>query len=300
MTAATIRSMTGFGSSTFEVHGRRYRVDIKTVNHRHLNVRFRAPGELAAGEARAKRLAKEALGRGAVEITISLEGATEQPIEIDVDEAGARALGARLGALAEDLGLAAPSIDLIVRLGDFVSVRRADSSSEELIAAMCVGLGGALVRVTEMREREGGALAADLLARLDRLDGLLDRVEAEAPVVQEAFAARLRSRLDDAAQRHGVDIDPGRIATELVLFADRSDVTEETVRARTHIAALRELLADGGRDDGRGKRLDFLAQELGREFNTVGSKCRDADMAGAVVDAKVELERIREQVQNIA
>ncbi len=300
MSRATVRSMTGFGSSTFEVDGRRYRIDIKTVNHRHLNMRFRVPGELASGEARAKKLAHDRLGRGAVEIGIALEGATEQPIEIEIDEAGARALGAKLNTLAVELNLAPPSIDLVVRLGDFVSIQRARSKPEALLEAMCAGLGEALDRVVEMREREGAALAADLLARLGRLDELLDRVEAEAPVVQKAFAARLRTRLDDAAKRHGVDIDPGRLATELVLFADRSDVTEETVRARTHIGAVRELLADGGRDDGRGKRLDFLAQELGREFNTIGSKCRDADMAGAVVDAKVELERIREQVQNIA
>ena len=168
--------------------------------------------------------------------------------------------------------------------------------------ALCEGFYGALDEALEatalMRSAEGGALGRDILARLDHLDELLTRFEAAAPKVQEAYEARLRQRLEDVVQRHGVELDEARLATELVLFADKSDVTEETVRARSHIAAFRALL--GPQEDPlRGKRLDFLAQELGREVNTIGSKCRDAGMAQDVVDTKVELERIREQVQNV-
>lgn len=293
-----LMSMTGFGAASFEADGQRYRVEVKTVNHRHLNMRFHMPPELSVAEAPAKALIGDRLGRGAADISVALEAQGERRVQVDIDRDGAAAVGKALRQLATDLHTPPPSLELLLRLGDFVKVRAARVDPEVLVAALLDGLDRALLRVVVMRRREGEALAADLMARLDVLDGLLDAVEAEAPLVQSSYERRLRARLDEAARKQGIELDPGRLATELVVFADKSDVTEETVRARTHIAGFRQIL-DGARE-AKGKRLDFLAQELGREFNTIGSKCRDAGMAGAVVDAKVELERIREQVQNIA
>ena len=293
-----VRSMTGFGSGHFDAEGRRYRVDVKTVNHRHLNTRFHLPNELSGVEADAKRLLRERLERGAVDVVVHLESAGERSIQVEVDRAGFTTLGRTLQELAVELSAPPPTLELMVRLGDFVRVTGAKANTEALSDAFLDGLAAAADAVDTMRLREGQALASDLLARLDKMDELLLRIEHEAPQVQAAYEARLRARLDEAARKHGVEVEPGRLATELILFADKSDVTEETVRARTHIHNVRLMLASTD-DEARGKRLDFMAQELNREFNTIGSKCRDAQMAGAVVDAKVELERIREQVQNI-
>jgi len=149
-----------------------------------------------------------------------------------------------------------------------------------------------------MRLREGAALARDLLERLLALERMLDQVEELAPKITLALLERLRQRVARLEAELGTDLDKARVMTELVVFSDKSDVTEEVVRARAHIAACRATL--GGADDNeRGRRLDFLTQELLRELNTLGSKCRDAGVATAVVDAKVELEKIREQSQNL-
>ncbi|MGM0576222.1 MAG: YicC/YloC family endoribonuclease [Myxococcota bacterium] len=294
-----LQSMTGFGSAAFEVEGYRYRVQVRTVNHRHLNARFSMPGEFAVAESAGRRLLEERLGRGAIQVTVDLEEAGERELDVRVDKVGANKLMAALEEMAVSIGAPTPGLDTVLKLGEFVVLRGAGIPEEPLKEAFLGGLDEALAGVVEMRLVEGAALAEDLSSRLDALDRLLERVEEAAPVVREGFERRLRDRVDEAARRQGVEPDEGRLVTELVMFAERVDVTEETVRARTHVGAFRRLL-DPQVEIRRGKRLDFLAQELNREFNTIGSKCRDAGMAEDVVDAKVELERIREQVQNIA
>lgn len=291
--------MTGWGGGRFEVAGYRYRVEVKSVNHRHLSCRVHAPGELAPFEPEAKTLVKDRLDRGAVDVYVELEASGERPLDVRIDRAGAEQVMMALTDLAHALGSLPPTLDLVLRVGNVVEVHSAPLDPDQVRDAYLAGLGEALDGVVAMRTAEGAALAKDMLGRLDVLDALLEKVEAKAPEVQAAYEVRLRQRLDEAGRKLGMELDPGRLAAELVLFADRSDVTEETVRARAHVASFRRLL--GGEGDGaEGKRLDFLAQELGREFNTIGSKCRDAGMAAAVVDGKVELERIREQVQNLA
>ena len=169
-----------------------------------------------------------------------------------------------------------------------------DAAEAAFLAALEIALG----RLVASQQAEGQTLAEDLANRVATLERLLSELEARAPEVVEGYEARLRARLQAARDKEGLTLDEGRVVTELTLFADKADVTEEVVRTATHLKAFRALLAPGAAI--RGKRLDFLSQELGREFNTIGSKCRDVGMASAVVDAKVELERIREQIQNIA
>ncbi len=200
--------------------------------------------------------------------------------------------------MAEEVGAPAPTLDIALKYGDFLDVRRKRSTPQALGDGLLEALSEALTALRVMREREAQELVADIMGRLQRLDGYLDQVETMAPQVYEAYGARLQRRLAEAAGRNGLEIDAGRLAVELVIWSDKSDVTEELVRARAHLKHVRELLEAG--QDESGKKLDFLAQELFREFNTVGSKCRDVGMAGQVVDSKVELEKIREQVQNIA
>lgn len=294
----SVTSMTGFGSAIFSVEGQGYRVEMKSVNHKTMNVRFRAPSEFNAVEAAGIKLVRETLRRGAVDVSINREAGAKAPIQVVVDRHGLAQMMRTLQDLASELAAPSPSIESALRQGDFVEVQAKRSEPEVLLEGLSTGLKAAMAVLTTMREKEGERLAEDLQARIATLEGLLETIEGEAPKVYEAYEERLRKRLADAQERLGIPLDEGRVATELVMFADRSDVTEEIVRARTHLARFREILGSGAAETG--KRLDFLAQELGREFNTIGSKCRDAGMADAVVSTKVELEKIREQVQNIA
>lgn len=298
----TVRSMTGFGSAAFEVAGARYRIDVRSVNHRHLNIRNHLPTGFSHTETAMKRVLRDLVVRGSVDVSIALEDQLGRPVEVLVDETGAQAVMQALGGLATTLGCAAPTLELVLRQGDFIRMRDAAVDPDELTSALVDGLTRAVERLNETRSVEGRELTTDLTARLGTLDILLERIEAAGPAVFAAFEARLRQRLDDAMSALGKTVDEGRIATEFVLFSDRCDVTEETVRARAHVAAFRAMLSGESSSDEVlvGKRCEFLTQELGREFNTIGSKCREAGMASDVVDAKVELERIREQVLNIA
>jgi uncharacterized protein (TIGR00255 family) len=298
--AHPIRSMTGYGAAAFKVDGTSYRLEMKSVNHRHLNARFHLSSIFHGAESAANKRLRDALGRGAVDLRVAYESDQEASgeVSIAVDAPVARALHGALSELATDLGIAPPTLDTLLRAGELVRVegRRMDRDVAE--AAMLDALDQGLAALVGSQETEGEALAKDLAGRIAVLDQVLDALEARAPEVIAGYEERLRGRLEAARDKEGLQLDEGRVVTELTLFADKCDVTEEVVRARTHLAAIRKLLGPG--EFVRGKRLDFLAQELGREFNTIGSKCRDVGMASAVVDAKVELERIREQVQNIA
>ena len=293
-----VMSMTGFGSGKAVLRRRAYRVEVKSVNHKSLSVRVSAPGEFARAELAAKELVRVRLGRGAVEVTVKLETAGGDPPEVRVDRAAAIELMRALQDLATHCGTGSPTLDILLRYGNIIEVADRTLEPEEAERLLLQGLGQALDEVNAMRAAEGEALAADLLARLDSLGAMLDLVEKAAPAVLAAQEERLRQRFKQAETKLGLELDPARLAAELVVFSDRSDVTEEVVRARTHLERFRSALVEGG--DEVGRRLDFLSQELLREYNTMGSKCRDVDIAAQVIEAKVELEKIREQAQNIA
>ena len=297
-----VRSMTGFGSAAFESEGARYRIDLKSVNHRNLNIRFHMPGDFSSAEGSIKRALRDRVIRGSIDVAILLEDQAQHPIEVSVDHEGAREMKGALDALAEGIGCPPASLELVLRQGDFVSLQRVALDQDALHEALLEGLNRAIEGLDASRLREGRELANDLDARLTRLERLLEEIEAASPAIYEAFEAKLRQRVEDALDAMNKSVDEGRVATELVLFSDRCDVTEETVRARAHVRAFRTLLAGETPEGERlmGKRCEFLTQELGREFNTIGSKCRDSAMSANVVTAKVELERIREQVHNIA
>ncbi len=294
----SIASMTGFGAATFEVEGQAYRVELKSVNHRNLNIRLRFPSEMQPFEAVATRLIGKALERGAVDAIVTHEaGAASEP-ELLLDREGLKVVMGGLQEVAQELSAPPPTLELALRLGEFATVRRRQADPKALEAGLVEGLESALERLVEARLAEGVRLAPDMRSRLEHLTQLLGQQESAAPLVAERYHERLRKRLDEARAASGLELDEARLVTELVVFSDRSDITEEVVRARTHLERFVELIDEGGWPVG--KRMDFLVQELLREFNTIGSKCRDAGMAEAVVEAKVELEKIREQVQNIA
>jgi uncharacterized protein (TIGR00255 family) len=293
----TVESMTGFGSTTFEVGGSSYRLELKSVNHKGVSLRMRTPNEFNFMEISLRKQISEAVLRGALDLSIQRESHAGSDLEVQIDEVAAEKTMTALKDLANRLELPAPTLDLGLKIGHFIHSGTTEVPQEDLSGALREAMDETLSRLMIMRRQEGEQLRTDLDLRLSNLEALLQTLEAVAPAVMERFEMRLKKRLDDMAQKHEIATDPARLNAELVIFSDRSDVTEETVRADAHLKNARKLL--NGDERAKGKRLDFLAQELFREFNTVGSKCRDVGMATAVVDAKVELEKFREQVQNI-
>lgn len=293
-----LMSMTGFGAGRFSLGGQHWRIELKSVNHKALSLRAHLPPELAHCESAATALVRQRLLRGSVELHVALES-DDAPVVVHVNRTALTALMRELQVLASQLRAPAPTLELALRQGNLITLQRPELDAAAAERAFLAGLTDALDALVAMRTREGQALATDLDDRLSALERMLAAAEVDSPKVALALLDRLRQRVQKLEAELGLSLDQQRVLTELVVFSDKSDVTEEIVRARTHIAAFRETLT--GRDEGeRGRRLDFLTQELLREINTLGSKCRDAGLASAVVDAKVELEKIREQAQNIA
>lgn len=296
-----LMSMTGFGSATFEVDGQHWRMELKSVNHKALSFRMSAPHEVSRYpelESLASTAVRQRLLRGSVDLSLHLES-DATPIEALLDKPALTSLMRELQQLAAELGAPAPTLELALRQGNLLSFRRKEHDHDTFVAAFTEALGRTLEAHIAMRETEGRSLVADLMGRLANLDAMLSTLETEGPKVTAGLMERLRTRVARLEGELGVELDQARILSELVVFSDRSDVTEEVVRARAHLEQFRQTLSTDEHTE-RGRRLDFLTQELLRELNTLGSKCRDAGVASAVVDAKVELEKVREQAQNIA
>ncbi len=294
-----IRSMTGFGSAAFEIDGVPFEVEIRTVNHRHLDVRARLPRSLAASETELKSRVQARLQRGKVDATVSVQGGASVPPSLEVD----RDAVARLVAVARELA-AEHGLPGEVRVADLLTVPgvtrliERDIDFEHAAASLSTAWDEALDAVEAMRVREGESLEREVRTRLDTVARLLGEVELRAGSVVEAVREKLRRRTEKLEVETGL-LDEARLHQEIVIAADRLDITEEVVRLGSHIEQFEETLS-GKREEGAvGRRLDFLIQEMGRETNTIGSKGNDADIAHLVVDLKTELERIREQVQNV-
>jgi uncharacterized protein (TIGR00255 family) len=271
-----IRSMTGFGAGRGSAGGEDVDVEIRSVNHKYAEVKARLPRELAALEQEIVRAVKERLARGGIDVSVRRStpgGAVVPRVDVSVAEAYARAfkeIQARLG-LPGALSLS----DVLSAEG----VVRLEERAVDLEAA-----GDALRR----------ALARDLSTRLGSVEAAVARVAELSPQVVEHYRARLEERIAELTR--GVPLDPARLVQEVALFADRTDVAEEITRLRSHVAQVRQLLASA---EPAGRKLDFLVQEMHREVNTIGSKSQSAELASIVVGLKAEIERMREQVQNV-
>jgi uncharacterized protein (TIGR00255 family) len=289
-----IRSMTGFGAGRGASGGEELDVEVRSVNHKFCEVKVRLPRELGALEVEIAKTVKDRLARGGVEVAVRRAGGAgglAPKVDVALAESYARAFAeiqARLGlpghvALADVL-----AAEGVVRLDE----RQMDSDAAR--EALRRALAAALDALVAMRAREGEALARDVRARLDTVEGLVARVAMLAPQTIEHHRVRLAERIAELTR--GVPLDPARLAQEVALFADRTDVAEEMTRLASHVAQARTLLAS---DEPAGRKLDFLVQEMHREANTIGSKSQSAEIAAAVVALKAEIERMREQVQNV-
>ncbi len=291
-----VRSMTGFGTAEVVTSAGRFRVEARAVNHRFAEVVVRLPRELSALEDRVRPLVQGRVLRGRVEVTIMRDERAGRTRTVRSDVDLARAYAQALRELADVLGVSGEfGLPLIASFPDVLKVEEAREDLEALWPALAPAVEEALDALVAMREAEGRRLAQDLLARLDRVDGILAQVERRALAVRAVYAQRLRQRI---AQLLGeVPVDDARLAMEVAVFAERSDVSEEVTRLRSHLAQFRHDVTAAAGPVGR--RLEFVLQEMHREATTIGAKANDLDIARAVIEIKGELESLREQVQNI-
>jgi uncharacterized protein (TIGR00255 family) len=288
--------MTGHGRATVDRAGRRATVEIRSVNHRFLDLKVRGASIAPAVEEQLGARVREQVERGSVTLSVHLERRGDASA-VRLDHDAARVAHASLASLATALGLPPPDLALVLAQPGVV-VAADDLTDDEAAAEAVLAAGAsALTALTTMRATEGEVLGRDLAARLDTLVDLLARIEAAAAAQPDEVRRRLGERLARLLDDTRAAVDPARLAQEVALLADRADVTEEIVRARSHLDQVRELL--GAKKTAVGRKLDFLVQELGREINTIGSKSSAAEISRLVVEGKAELEKIREQAMNI-
>jgi uncharacterized protein (TIGR00255 family) len=289
--------MTGFGRATVECGGKRLRIEVRSVNHRGLDLKIRSQSPDIYCDAEITRLVRSTVERGAVTVSIREEaigvGAADGSATV-IDERRARAVHAALERLRHELGLPDPTTLATVAAFMGAVPGGPELAGEALWEVLRPGVEGALAGLRTTRAREGAALAADLAARASKLRTGARAIADGAAALPDRFARRLEERLAPVRELPGFE--PGRLAQEAALMAERLDVSEEITRLRTHLDYVEEILTEPG---AVGRKLDFVIQEIGRELNTIGSKAQDAHIAGLVIDGKVELEKIREQAQNI-
>lgn len=290
-----IRSMTGYGRDQQLLHGRSITVEIRSVNHRYFEFSCRAPRGCAFLEDRLKRSLQSAISRGKVEVSLTLQTIESRHTSVAVDHALAGQYLTALRALGEEYSLPDDlTLSSVARLPDVFTLCRDEEDEEELAADVLQVLQNALDRFVAMREAEGERLRADVLSRVVTIEEHLSFVEERSPQTVMEYRARLTAKLTELL--NGAVPDEARILTEAAIVADRLAVDEETVRLRSHFAQLRRIMES---TEPVGRKLDFLVQEMNRETNTIGSKCSDTAIAGHVVEMKSEIEKIREQIQNI-
>lgn len=289
-----IKSMTGFGQGSAEGDDFRVRVDIRSVNNRALDVHTRLPQELSSLEVSLKKQVQVVVKRGRIDVTVSVEQL--RPATFEINRPLVSGYLSALLELKREFGLEGePSLELIAKLPGALQVSQdAGALDEKLVSGTATALSQALASLTEMRTVEGQELAAELNSRLDNIERQMPAIENEAARLPAVYRERLMKRLQEIAA--GAQVDETRVAQEAVMLADRSDISEEIARLKSHIAQLRELLRS---TDEAGKRLDFILQEMNREANTILSKSNDLAISDAAIVIKTEVEKLREQSQNV-
>lgn len=289
-----IASMTGYGRAEAPFGDLPVAVEVRSVNHRFCEVAARLPRSLSIYESRFRKAIQGRVARGRVDVAVNV-GGDRAAKRVSVDVELARQYYDAFVSLKEQLGLTGDvSLDAVISARDVLTCVEPEIDPSGLAAHVDGLLMKALDGLDGMRRQEGQTIAKDTAERLRRVAAALDRIDDRAPHALADYSARLRARA--GALAGGIEIDPGRLAQEVALYAERSDYTEEVTRIRSHIAQCEQALAAGG---SVGRTLDFLVQELNREINTIGSKANDALVAAAVVAVKSDLEKVREQIQNI-
>ncbi len=287
--------MTGYGRARQTLGKRDITVEVRAVNNRYLDCTVKLPRAYAFAEDAVRKHVQQAVSRGKVDILFTIDSTGADTAKIVVDRGLAEGYAAALRELAEICGTEAKlTPETLARFPDVLTVTKAEEDLDALGADICTVLDEALAAFNAMRAAEGEKLAADISGRLTTIEALTAKVEARSPETVAEYRRKLTARMEEVLQ--GASVDPQRILTEAAIYGDKVAVDEETVRLRSHVAQLRGMLEA---DEPMGRKMDFLIQEVNRESNTIASKCCDVSIAQVAVDLKAEVEKIREQVQNV-
>ena len=292
-----IKSMTGYGRAKQTRNGRDITVEVRSVNNRYLDTTVKLPRAYIFTEDAIKRRVQGAVSRGKVDVFVSIDSVGTDENVVTVNEPLARsyldAIG-KIAALGGEMLKGDYSALDVARFPDVLTVTKAEENLEAVLSDICTVVDEALEAYNAMRAVEGEKLAADIGARLTAIETLTGKVEARSPETVREYREKLTARMQEVLQ--STTIEESRILTEAAIYADKVAVDEETVRLRSHVSQLRAMLLS---DEPMGRKMDFLIQEVNRESNTTGSKCSDVEIARIVVELKAEVEKIREQVQNV-
>lgn len=290
-----IKSMTGFGRCELSEGERKVTVEIKTVNHRYLDVAMKMPKKLNFFDSAIRTVLKEYLQRGKVDVFVTYEDLSESNVSLVYNQKVAEQYVEYFRRMEEQFGLENDmKVSVLARCPEVLVMEEQQEDEEEIWLLLEKAVRGACEKVVETRVREGEALKKDLLAKLDEMRKMAAFIEDRSPQIMAEYRQKLEAKVQDLLS--DAQTDEGRIAMEVTLFADKICVDEEIVRLRSHVEATKEALEAGG---SIGRKLDFIAQEMNREANTTLSKANDLEISNCAIDLKTEIEKVREQIQNI-
>lgn len=290
-----VKSMTGYGRAEQTLHGRKITVEVRSVNNRYLDCSVRMPRLYLFAEDTLKGKVQKSISRGKVDVFVTMDSSGAEQLKVSINRAVADGYYTALKELASAYGLQDDiSVSLLSHFPEVMLAEKTEEDTEAVAQDIGAVLDMALVDFDQMRIREGLRLADDIITRAATIEQLVSTVEERSPQTVSEYRQRLEERMREVLAN--TQLEPSRILTEAAIFADKVAVDEETVRLRSHLSQLREMLSKGG---ATGRKMDFLIQEFNREANTIGSKCSDIQIARHVVDIKAEIEKIREQIQNI-
>lgn len=290
-----VKSMTGYGRAVETVNGREFTVEIRSVNNRYLDCTVKMPRAISFAEESVKQIIKSAVSRGKVDVFISMNAEAADEVKVTLNKPVVEGYLSAMNEMAEAYGIRNDvTVTAIANMPDVFVVEKPDVDEEQLKADLLSVVEKAAESYNEMRATEGAALEHDLRSRGETILGLVAQVEQLSPETVADYRRRLEEKMHEILEDKAFD--EARILTEAAIFADKVAVDEETVRLRSHLEQMNAMLTNGG---AVGRKLDFLIQEMNREANTTGSKCSDVRVARIVVDIKAEIEKIREQTQNL-
>ncbi|KMT21444.1 YicC/YloC family endoribonuclease [Clostridium cylindrosporum] len=291
-----IKSMTGYGRGSAESDGKGFNVEIKSVNNRYLDINIRLPRMINSLEDRIRKEITSKVSRGKIDVYITLEDSSEKDVSIKVDDNMAKAYYNAYSHIKNLLGITEDiPLSLVSKAPDVIVVEKNEEDLEEIYKVLSLALSEALNMFVDMRQVEGEKLSEDVLNRCDDILSMMNTIEERSPTVVSEYREKITQRINEFLGE--IEVDEARLLNEVAFFSDKCSITEEIVRLKSHILQLKDTLKNS--NDSVGRKLDFLIQEMNRETNTIGSKANDLLITKTVVDIKSEIEKIREQIQNI-
>ena len=290
-----IRSMTGYGKGSLNIEGREYQIEIKSVNHRYLDINIKMPRTLSYLEETVKKKISEKIKRGKIDVFITFENNSQEGRNIKINKELAKIYINQLKELAQEEKISS-NIEVIdiAKFPDILTIKT-DEEDEKIKNEIILTTKEATDKIVEMKSIEGQKIAQDLLARIEKIENKIEEISKKSTGLIEEYVVKLEKRIKEILKTE--EVDKTRLAQEVVIYADKCSVEEEITRLKSHIYQFENLIADN--NETIGKKLDFIIQEMNRETNTIGSKANNLEITNGVIDIKTELEDIREQIQNI-